>query len=62
MPVMSDKDLEVLNEDLGPAAPKGKDYRPYCLKCSAFKRMELIEGGFRCCDCKNKIGFDLRKS
>jgi len=34
-------------------------WKPYCVKCSAMKRMNSQDYGFSCCYCRNMIGFDL---
>lgn len=58
---MTDEQLATLNEALGIhiGSKKGKDYRPYCLRCSDGPRVALTDTGFQCWSCGNAFGFDL---
>jgi hypothetical protein len=57
--MMTADEIAEMNANLGPAAPKGADYRPYCLICPTMLRMELQEHkGFQCQNCRNEVGFD----
>lgn len=36
-------------------------WQPYCMTCNAMARMLLMPFGFECGNCKNQIGFDLKR-
>jgi hypothetical protein len=58
---MTDEQCATLNEALGinMGQKKGKDYRPYCLRCTPGPRVALTAKGFQCWACGNEFGFDL---
>lgn len=37
------------------------DWKPYCMKCSYSERMDKKTYGFRCPQCGNKIGWNLKR-
>jgi len=37
------------------------DWKPYCMMCETFKRMEQHDYGFKCTCCGNMIGWDLTR-
>ena len=39
--------------------PPRPDWKPYCLSCTASKRMTPTNFGWRCDECGNEIGKDL---
>ncbi len=42
-------------------ASKNPNWRPYCLTCTTFDRMNSQPYGFKCRKCGNEIGFDLQR-
>lgn len=37
------------------------NWKPYCLVCDCYDRMEQHEYGFECLSCRNMIGWDLTR-